>query len=166
MLEFRRVPIDHLDAQALITQLDAHYRVVYGGGDATPVAPAEFAPPLGYFAVGYAGGVPVACGGWRSRDDGDPELRPGDAEVKRMFVVPEQRGNGYARTLLAHLEATAAAAGRRRTVLETGVRQPEAIALYAGCGYRPMPPFGTYRREPGCRCFAKSLPAESALGMA
>jgi GNAT superfamily N-acetyltransferase len=165
-LALRRVPIDHLDAQALITLLDAHYRAVYGGGDATPIAAGQFAPPLGYFAVGYLDGVSVACGGWRGRDGGDPALRPGDAEIKRMFVVPEQRRKGYALALLAHLEATAAAAGRRRAVLETGVRQPDAIALYTRCGYRPMPPFGTYRALPGCRCFAKSLPAECVPGMA
>jgi ribosomal protein S18 acetylase RimI-like enzyme len=59
--------------------------------------------------------------------------------------------------VLAELERTAAAAGRRRAVLETGSRQPEAIALYLSAGYDPMPRFGYYRDSPNCRCFAKRL---------
>ena len=85
-------------------------------------------------------------------------LRDGDAEVKRMFVVAGHRGRGHARAVLAELERSAAAAGRRRTVLETGTRQPEAIALYTSAGYAPMATFGVYRSSPNCRCFAKALP--------
>jgi GNAT superfamily N-acetyltransferase len=129
----------------------------YGGIDDTPVDPADFAPPRGFFTVGYAAGRPVACGGWRARDAAGPPLRDGDAEIKRMFVLVAHRGQGYARAVLAELERTAAAAGRRRTVLETGTRQPEAIALYASAGYAPMPRFGYYRDSPNCWCFAKSL---------
>jgi GNAT superfamily N-acetyltransferase len=121
------------------------------------VEPAEFAPPCGRFLVAYADGAPVACGGWRARDGGHPELRSGDAELKRMYVDPVCRGHGRGRLLLAHLEETARAAGRRRMVLESGLRQPAALAFYAACGYVPMPPFGTYRDEPGTRCFARHL---------
>ena len=74
-----------------------------------------------------------------------------------MFVAAAHRGRGYARAVLAELERTAAAAGRRRTVLETGTRQPEAIALYTSAGYAPMAAFGVYRDSPNCRCFAKPL---------
>ena len=80
-----------------------------------------------------------------------------------MFVRESHRRQGYARAILAELERTAAAAGRRRAVLETGTRQPEAIALYTSAGYRPAARFGHYREAPGCRCFAKSLvPARSS----
>ena len=75
-----------------------------------------------------------------------------------MFVVAAHRGRGHARAVLAELERSAAAAGRRRTVLETGTRQPEAIALYTSSGYVPMTSFGVYRDSPNCRCFAKALP--------
>lgn len=158
MLELRHIPFDHPDAVRLISDVQAFYRLRYGGEDATPVDPAEFAAPLGYFTVGYVDGTPVACGGWRARDAGeDPSLTDGDAEIKRMFVVDAHRGRGYARAVLAELERTAAAAGRRRAVLETGTLQPEAIALYTSCGYAPMLPFGAYRDEPGSRCYAKAL---------
>ena len=132
--------------------------MVYGGTDGTPIDAADFAEPKGHFVVGYVDGVPVACGGWRARDEGDdPALLEGDAEVKRMFVDPAERGRGHGRAVLAHLERAAAHAGRCRMVLETGVRQPEAVALYVGAGYVPMPPFGAYRDEPGSRHYAKTL---------
>lgn len=168
MLELRAVGYDHPDVAVLVAAVQREYVLRYGGDDATPVDPAEFAPPRGRFVVGYVAAEPVVCGGWRARDaertgDGGPSgagagdgpLRNGDAEVKRMFVVPGQRGRGFARAVLAELERSAAAAGRRRVVLETGTRQPEAIALYTSAGYVPIASFGVYRHSPNCRCFAK-----------
>ena len=158
-LALTRAGYQHPDAVRLIAELQAVYVARYGGIDATPLDPAEFAAPGGYFVLGYVQGTAVACGGWRARDAdlGDPELRDGDAEIKRMYVVPAHRGRGIARGVLAELERSAAAAGRRRMVLETGDRQPEAVALYTSSGYRPVPRFGSYRTESGCRCFGKNL---------
>ena len=158
MLTLRPTPLDHPDAAALVALLQAHYVEIYGGHDDTPHEAAEFSPPGGYFVVGYVDGVAVACGGWRARDVDDPPLRRGDAEIKRMFVHPAHRGRGVARAVLADLEAAAAHAGRRRMVLETGLRQPEAIALYVAAGYVLMAPFGTYRDAQGARYYSKSLP--------
>jgi GNAT superfamily N-acetyltransferase len=159
VLELRTVPYDHPDVGRLVRGVQAEYVQRYGGEDATPVEPGEFARPRGAFVVGYVDDGPVACGGWRARDalHGDGALRDGDAEIKRMFVPAGHRGRGFARAVLAELERIAAAAGRRRTVLETGTRQPEAIALYTSAGYTPVEPFGVYRDAPGCRCFAKHL---------
>ncbi len=160
-LTLRPTPLEHPDALALVIRLQAHYQVIYGGEDETPHDGSEFVPPAGYFVVGYVDGAAVACGGWRARDD-DPPLREGDAEIKRMFVDPAHRGRGHARAVLADLEAAAARAGRRRMVLETAFRQPEAINLYVSAGYAPMAPFGTYRDTPGGRYFAKLLPGGNA----
>jgi hypothetical protein len=59
--------------------------------------------------------------------------------------------------VLATLEQTAAVAGARAMVLETGDAQPEAIALYTSSGYTAIPSFGHYRWSPQNRCFAKRL---------
>ncbi|MFC5236951.1 GNAT family N-acetyltransferase [Pseudonocardia zijingensis] len=158
MLELRPTPFDHPDSQRLIAELQEVYRERYGGEDETAVDPREFAPPGGFFVVGYAEGVPVACGGWRERRAGEAApLRDGDAEVKRMYVNAAHRGRGYARAVLAQLERSAVAAGLRRIVLETGTMQPEAIALYTSAGYVPMPAFGAYAESPTSRYFAKAL---------
>jgi GNAT superfamily N-acetyltransferase len=164
-LDLRPTRFDHPDALRLIAELQEVYRQRYGDGDTTPVDTSEFAPPRGHFVIGYcgdgdgdgAGDEAVACGGWRARDGGDPALRPGDAEIKRMYVRDAHRGRGFARAVLSELERTAAAAGRLRVVLESGTAQPEAIALYTSSGYHRIPGFGTYRDWPDSRCFAKAL---------
>jgi ribosomal protein S18 acetylase RimI-like enzyme len=74
-----------------------------------------------------------------------------------MYVAPSARGRGHARRILAHLEETARASGIEAMILETGLRQPEAIALYESAGYTPIPAFGHYRDSPICRCFARQL---------
>lgn len=149
--------LDSPDAVKLITEVQQEYVTRYGGEDATPVNPAEFAPPLGLFLVGYLDRVPVACGGWRAHDSGDPAFLDGDAEVKRMYVAAGVRGRGFARRVLAELERTAMEAGRRRMVLETGTLQPEAIALYLSSGYTEIDKFGHYRCSPASRCYGKVL---------
>jgi GNAT superfamily N-acetyltransferase len=156
VLEIRRVGYGQPDAMRLISEVQEEYVQRYGGRDDTPLDPVMFEPPLGSFFVGYLDDVPVVSGAWRRHDVvalGTSET----AEVKRMYVVPQARGLGLARRMLAHLEATAAEAGARVMVLETGLRQPEAIALYESCGYTPVPGFGYYRDQPLSRCFGKAL---------
>lgn len=165
-MEIRHIRYDHPDAVKLTDQVQQEYVERYGSGDATPMDAAHFAPPHGLFLVGYLEGAPVATGGWRSPtaaaegsdDPGDPDgLEDGDAELKRMYVVPHARGLGLARRMLARLETTAIAAGRTRMVLETGPLQPEAVALYISCGYAPIRKFGVYRHEPSSICLGKTL---------
>ncbi len=158
-MEIRPVPYDHPDAVKLDAAVQAEYDIRYGdGGDATPMDPADFRPPNGIYLIAYdALGVPVASGGWRVQDANEEGNRDGDAELKRMYVVEEMRGRGLARRILAALEEDARAAGRVRMVLETGTKQPEAIALYASSGYEPCEKFGFYRFHEDSRCYAKTL---------
>lgn len=149
---------DHPDAVLLTEQVQQEYVQRYGGPDATPMEAADFAAPQGEFLIGYLEGAPVATGGWRARDASPEGFADGDAELKRMYVVPAARGRGFARRILGELETGAAAAGRLRMVLETGDRQPEAIALYTSCGYLPIPKFGVYRCEPLSVCLGRPLP--------
>ncbi|MEB3368299.1 GNAT family N-acetyltransferase [Saccharopolyspora mangrovi] len=141
----------------MIEDLQLEYVVRYGEADLTPVDPAEFSPPRGLFLLGYVDDEPVASGGWRAHDSGEEGFRDGDAELKRMYIVPGQRGNGWSRRMLAELESTAALAGRKRLVLETGTKQPEAIALYTSSGYDRIENFGVYRCDPDSRCYGKEL---------
>jgi GNAT superfamily N-acetyltransferase len=75
-----------------------------------------------------------------------------------MYVALSARGRGLARLMLAHLEASAGEHGFEAVVLETGLRQPEAMALYESSGYEPVPPFGYYNDAPLSRCYGKRLP--------
>lgn len=158
-MDIRRVPYDHPDAVKLDAEVQAEYHVRYGdGGDATPMDPADFRPPNGTYLIAYdESGVPVASGGWRAQDANGEGNRDGDAELKRMYVIEQMRGRGLARRVLAALEEDARAAGRVRVVLETGTKQPEAIALYTSSGYEPCEKFGYYRFHEESRCYAKTL---------
>jgi putative acetyltransferase len=79
------------------------------------------------------------------------------AELKRMFVHPDARGQGLARGLLSAVEQAAAAAGVAELRLETGPLQHAAIALYERSGYERIPNFGPYVGDPYSVCYAKSL---------
>ncbi|MER7107408.1 GNAT family N-acetyltransferase [Streptomyces sp. NPDC000229] len=152
-------PFDHPDARKLNDMVQLEYAERYGDeGDLTPLDPTMFRPPRGLYLIAYdTDDRPVATGGWRTQDANDEGYADGDAELKRMYVVPEARGLGLARRILAALEDDARAAGRTRMVLETGDAQPEAIALYTSSGYEPCAKFGYYREYESSRCFAKPL---------
>ncbi|MFD9092882.1 GNAT family N-acetyltransferase [Streptomyces collinus] len=158
-MNIRRVRFDHPDAVKLNDEVQAEYHLRYGdGGDATSLDATDFDPPRGAYLIAYDElDRPVATGGWRSQDDNGEGNADGDAELKRMFVVAQMRGRGLARRILAALEEDARAAGRLRMVLETGTKQPEAIALYTSCGYEPCDKFGYYRHYEDSRCYAKAL---------
>ena len=154
--EIRLVPLDHPDAQALIARVQEFYVERYGGADDDPMDPTEFSAPAGAFYVGYLDGVPVATGAWRRV--GVTRLGASDpAEIKRMYVVPEAARQGHARRMLAHLEETARAAGCDALLLSTGLRQPEAIELYASAGYEQVEGFGHYAGGELNRCMGKRL---------
>jgi putative acetyltransferase len=70
------------------------------------------------------------------------------AELKRMWVIPEARGLGVSRLILAALEARARSEGVRTLMLETGVENHAALGLYARAGFKPRDPFGGYRADP------------------
>ncbi|MET7696737.1 GNAT family N-acetyltransferase [Streptomyces sp. NPDC005485] len=158
-MNIRPVPFDHPDAVKLNDEVQLEYAERYGDeGDATPLDASMFEPPLGRYLIAYDGqDLPVATGGWRTQDENDEGYSDGDAELKRMYVIPGARGLGVARRILAALELDARTAGRSRMVLETGTKQPEAIALYLSSGYEPCTKFGHYRFHDESRCFAKPL---------
>jgi GNAT superfamily N-acetyltransferase len=149
------VPYEDPVAAALVGQVQREYVARYGGPDAAVVDPAEFVPPAGLFLVARVRGVPAGCGGWR-------EIEPDVVEVKRVYVVPEQRRRGLAQILMGALEETARRAGHRRVVLNTGPEQPEALGLYAALGYRPVPGFGAYACVADAVFLGKELGAPGA----
>ncbi|MFF1879571.1 GNAT family N-acetyltransferase [Leifsonia sp. NPDC058230] len=90
------------------------------------------------------------------------EKGDGTAELKRMFVHEDARGQGLASALLADAEAVAAVAGVATLQLETGPRQHAAIALYERRGYERIPNFGSYVGDPHSICYAKPLGSVAA----
>jgi GNAT superfamily N-acetyltransferase len=146
-------PYDDPVARELVDRVQAEYTVRYGGPDAAVVDPGDFVPPTGLFLVAEVDGVPAGCGAWRVHE-------PGVVEVKRMYVEPAFRRLGLAQVLLDALELSAARAGHRAVVLNSGFRQPEALALYDRAGYGPVPGYGVYADAPGAVFLGKELPLD------
>lgn len=135
--ELRVAAYDSADARLLTAEVEAEYVLRYGGeGDTAPVDTTEFDGANGRFLMVYVDDVPAAMGGWRRHGQ--------DAEIKRMYVRPAFQRRGLARLILAELERTAVEAGITRLILETGLEQPEGIALYRSAGYEDIPAFGYY----------------------
>jgi GNAT superfamily N-acetyltransferase len=125
-------------AEPLLAELADEYTERYGGTPEThltwlPVPSAELTPPDGGLMIGLLDGVPVT-GGAFLRFDADT------VEFKRIWTDSGYRRRGYAKALLAELEAAAASRGYRRVYLITGDRQPEAEAMYRATGYTEIDP--------------------------
>jgi GNAT superfamily N-acetyltransferase len=145
-----RTPFDDPVAQLLCAEIQDEYVRRYGTGDETELGTDDFDPPRGDFVVAFdEAGEPLGCGGWRSHED--------DAEMKRVYVRAGARRRGLARAIVAAVETSAAEAGRRRVILETGPLQPEAVAMYSAIGYEPVTPFGYYANEDGSIHLGKEL---------
>ncbi|MEN0138348.1 MAG: GNAT family N-acetyltransferase [Rhodococcus sp. (in: high G+C Gram-positive bacteria)] len=78
-----------------------------------------------------------------------------DLELKRMYVVKEERGTGVSTALLSAVENAARDARRPRLILQTGDRQPDAVRLYEKSGYSRIPTFSPYEALPFSNCFEK-----------
>jgi GNAT superfamily N-acetyltransferase len=140
-------------SQRLVSALNDETRSRYPDDepdDKFGLLPEEVAPGRGAFLVATVDGEAVGCGAARLIDGGD-------AEVKRMYVVPEARNRGIGGAIVRALEAEARALGAHRLILETGVRQPEAQALYEREGFTRIEPYGEYVNHPLSVCMAKAL---------
>lgn len=140
-------------SRVLIEALNAELSGAYPEPGATHFGldPAEVSGRRGAFLVVYQKGNAVGCGAVRLTDAETGEL-------KRMYVAPTVRGQGLGRRLVTALEWEARALGARRLILETGVRQTAAIALYRGTGFEPIPLYGEYLQSPETSlCFGKEL---------
>ncbi len=145
-------PFDSDDARRLIAGLDAGLAELYPPEQrfGPNLKPEHLEDGRGTFLVARDGERAVGCGAIRV-------LNPMNAEVKRMYVEPELRGNGVGRAVLTALEAAARRLGVRRLVLETGVHQDAAIALYRRAGFTQIDCWGEYTSSPSSICYEKNL---------
>ncbi len=142
-------PFDGPDSRALRAELGADLIARYGGDSEPGVKPAAW-DVTAFLVARDRTGEAIGCGALRALTDGA-------AEVKRMYVRPHARGAGVSRALLGALEDEARARGFEVIRLETGIRQPEAMRLYASAGYTEIEGFGDYAGHPASRCFERRL---------
>jgi GNAT superfamily N-acetyltransferase len=140
---------DDADVQRLTTAQQTEVRARYGGKDEPGTHPSA-ADVSVVLVAREDDGTPLGCGALRA-------LGGSAAEVKRMYVVPEARGRGISKALLAALEDAARERGWTTLRLETGTEQPDAIRFYTREGYGPIPKFGHYAHSDISLCFEKSF---------
>lgn len=151
-LDIRREKMTSTVAAAMISALNAELSTRYpeAGANHFRLNPEEVIEGRGAFLVAYRDGKPLGCGAIRRLDERT-------AEIKRMYVDPNARGQGIGRMLLGALESEARRLHVGRIVLETGERQPEALALYVSSGFARIPAFGEYVGSPLSVCMEKKL---------
>ena len=143
------VPASSPDFRMLAAKLDAYYFELVGDIQ-NRYAEVNRPENMTALAVIYEAGEPIACGAWK-RIDGTT------AELKRLYVLPVYRRRGAASSLIAALEADAAAAGIRRMILETAVDTTDSHRLYFSAGYQLADYYGSPAGAENCLCFHKEL---------
>ena len=146
---------DQPEVIALIEALDAYQDSLYPPESRHALDLSVLVQPHVLFAVVRDGqGAAVGCGA--------VVLHAPAGELKRMYVSPGARGRGVGRRLLGRLEHEALQRGCRVLRLETGPYQPEALRLYAACGFARCGPFGGYADDPLSVFMEKLLTAPAA----
>ena len=149
MYNILRLTSDHPDFISLVQLLDADL-AIRDGADHSFYAQFNKIDKIKHCIVIYDNGQAVACGAIRPVDTHS-------AEIKRMFVRPEYRQRGLATMILKSLESWALEIGFKTCILETGKKQPEAIALYIKNGYHQIANYGPYKDIDNSLCFEKQI---------
>jgi putative acetyltransferase len=139
----------------LLAESDRYYAVLYPEESNHLLDIAELNAPHVAFFVAQLYGKIAGCGALIHQEN--------FGEIKRMYVTPWARSNGIARLLVAHLEVRALDLELHELRLETGVRQPEAIALYRALGFQEIAAFPPYAADPLSIFFMKQLKKPTAV---
>ena len=144
-----RTNSNNIDFQELVKELDADLKIRDGEEHAF-FAQYNKIDLINHVVVAYMNDEAVGCGAIKQYDDDT-------MEVKRMFVKPTNRGNGIATMVLKEVENWTKELDFSKCILETGIKQPEAIALYQKNDYTQIPNYGQYETVESSICFEKIL---------
>lgn len=149
MITVARTNSDDADFQNLVRKLDKEL-AIRDGDEHEFYAQFNKIDAIKNVVVAYENDEPVGCGAIKKFSDDT-------MEVKRMFTPEMQRGKGVATVVLRELEAWAKELNYQKCILETGLKQPEAIALYRKNGYAQIPNYGQYTGMENSVCFEKHI---------
>ncbi len=149
MFTLKRTDSTDTDFQQMVRELDADL-LVRNGDEQTFYNQFNKIDMIKYAVVAYNGDAPIGCGAIKAFGH--------DAmEVKRMFMQIPARGKGAAKAILTELENWAHDLNYKKCVLETGIRQQEAISMYEKGGYKRIPNYGQYEGLAHSLCYEKVL---------
>jgi GNAT superfamily N-acetyltransferase len=149
MIKLLRTDSDDADFRALVALLDADL-AIRDGEEHSFYAQFNKIDKIRKVVVAYQDEKAVGCGAVR-------KYEANVAEIKRMYVREENRGRGIAGKILAELERWAKELNFSECILETGIKQPEAIRLYEKSGYEIIPCYGQYLNVENSVCMRKSF---------
>ena len=149
MVTLIRTSSVHTDFIALVQLLDEEL-AIRDGADHPFYDQFNKIDMIKYAVVAYENGEPAGCGALKA-------YGPGMVEIKRMFTLPIARGKGIAGKILTELELWARELEFKKCILETGIKQPEAIGLYKKYGYKLIQNYGQYAGVENSLCFEKEI---------
>jgi len=149
MINLVRTNSDNADFRELVALLDQDLQI-RDGDEHSFYAQFNKIDKIREVVVAYENEKAVGCGAFK-------EYSASAAEIKRMFVRPENRGRGIAGKILTELETWAKELKFSECVLETSVKQPEAIRLYKKSGYETIPSYGQYLNIENSVCMKKLI---------
>lgn len=149
MIVFKRTDCTDPDFIELVAMLDADL-LIRDGEDNAFYQQFNGIMDIHHAVVAYLKDIAMGCGGLK-------EFKKDSMEVKRMYVIPEARRTGMGSAILQELEQWTAELGYTHCILETGKRQPEAIALYKKNGYTIIPNYPPYEGIENSVCFQKDV---------
>ena len=144
-----RTSSSNTDFISLVNELDKDL-AIRDGNDHSFFAQFNKIDTIKHVVVYYSNNLAVGCGAIK-------EYESGVMEIKRMFVLAEHREKGVASEVLRELETWAKELGYSKCILETGYKQPEAIALYKKNNFEIIPNYGQYANVTSSVCFQKIL---------
>lgn len=151
MKNFKIKPVsaNSVQIKILTDELHKELELIYGKGIIEEFMDENEQMLIFYVAYDESGNA-VACGALKHFNDQT-------AVIKRMYVKPEYRGRGLSKNILSELEDKAKELNYNRLVLETGLKQPEAMSLYTKFGYKSLKCYGKHAEDPDSRCFEKFI---------
>ena len=139
------------DFVSLCHELDAYLNHIVGGEEnRAQYIPYNSLDDIHDAFVAYDEDKAVGCAAFKRYEDET-------AEVKRVFIREEYRGQGISKKLMELLEQTAKEQGYSGLILESGEILTEAMALYRKIGYKVIPNYGQYKDMPESVCMRKEL---------
>jgi GNAT superfamily N-acetyltransferase len=145
----KRITNTHRDFLTLTRELDVELKGIYGSLQAV-YDKHNVIDPIDTAIAGYRGDEAIACGCFKKVDTEQ-------VEIKRLYVKPNYRRQGFSSKVLQALESWATELGYAVALLETGKKQPEAIELYRKFGYRIIANYGPYRGMENSLCMQKLI---------
>ena len=149
MIKLIRTNSENSDFVYLVKQLDAYLKIT-DGDEHDFYNQFNNIDVIKHTVVAYINNKPVGCGAFKAFEE--------DAvEIKRMFTTPDARGTGIASKILVELELWAKELNYKSCILETGIRQVEAVSFYKKNKYESISNYGQYKDVANSLCFKKNL---------